>query len=257
MRLLIGAPVAHRDWIIDRWYRHAVAAGIQHDLEFVVAAHPDDPTPAALMAVAEDPVHVVTVDEPRPGDQRVWSEPRFAAMARIRNQLLGAVRDLQPDLFLSLDSDILLHPDALAVMVDMIEKFDAASSACFLSRPPRRKSNGEIGAPSWRNPNYAMLSQAGQIRREWRPSATMRVDAIMAIKLMLPAVYSVDYQSHPQGEDCGWGLACRYEKVSLGWTSMAVSKHVMDSTCDEHAVHDPSCADCVDPLTRVDPRCGY
>lgn len=257
--ILVGCPVAHRGWIIRQWADAVVTACARagHDTRLVVAAHPDDPTPHVLRA--HHPADVVPVQVERRGDRRTWTAegPRFHEMVEVRNDLLRHVRTIAPPMFLSVDSDILLHPDAVATMIEMLDRFDAAGSACFLERAPRRRSDGIIGAPRWGRPNYARLDRNERIMRSWQPNTTRRVDVLMAIKLMSPATYTVDYRFHSQGEDIGWSLNCRAAGLDLGWTSTVISKHIMDSHCAHHEQHDPGCAACLEPLTRPDPRCGY
>lgn len=257
--IVAGCPVAHRSWIIRQWADATVAAcaAAGHDVTFVLAAHPDDPTPAALEDHLGHQVDVVPVQIERREDRRTWRLSRFEEMAEIRTALLQRVRQLAPPMFLSVDSDILLAPDAVTTMVRLLDDWDATGTACFLCKPPRRRSDGVIGRPSFLRPNYAMLDRAERIERKWQPGITRRADVLMAIKLMSPAAYAVDYRAHPQGEDIGWALACREAGLRFGWTNTVISKHIMDSHCGRHDQHDPACERCLEPLTRPDPRCGY
>lgn len=257
--IVAGCPVAHRGWIIRPWADalRASCAQAGHDVTFVLAAHPDDPTPDVLEDHLGHPVDVVPVQVERPEDRRTWRRSRFDEMAEIRTALLHRVRELAPPMFLSVDSDILLHPDAVTTMIGMLDDWDAAGTACFLCKPPKRRTDGVLARPSYLRPNYAMLDRAQRIQRVWQPGITRRADVLMAIKLMSPTAYAVDYQSHDQGEDIGWAVACRAAGLRFGWTNTVISKHVMDSTCGRHQQHDPGCERCREPLTRLDPRCGY
>lgn len=259
--LLIGCPVAHREWIIRHWADHALTAARHAGFEpaFVLAAHPEDPTPRFIAPRSAARFDVVPVDLERAEDRRDWYRPgRFSQMAEIRNTLLRHVRAASPDMFLSLDSDILLHPDALTHMVGMLEHWDAAGSACFLSKAPKVRRDGQIARGSWNLPNAGKLSPNHQLMRRWEAGAPdRRVDVLMAIKLMSPAAYAVDYAYHFQGEDVGWALNARVAGLRFGWTCKVVSKHVMESHCGAHLNHDPGCEKCSEPISRIDPRCGY
>lgn len=261
MTLLIGCPVAHRGWIIRHWAEHALAAARHAGFEprFVLAAHPDDPTPAHLAPHLAAPLDVVPVDLERGEDRRDWYRGgRFEQMAVIRNALLEHVRSVNPDLFLSLDSDVLLHRGALVAMVELLEQWDASGSACFLSKAPPVRVDGQIGKGSWRMPNAGKLSRNHSLMRKWEHGGiNRRVDVLMAIKLMSPAAYNVDYSGHFQGEDVGWALNAKAAGLQFGWTSKVISKHVMESHCGRHLNHDPACPACSEPITRIDPRCGY
>jgi hypothetical protein len=63
----------------------------------------------------------------------------------------------------------------------------------------------------------------------------------LAIKLMSPRAYNIDYRFHHQGEDIGWSVAATEKGLKLGWDGRICSKHVMAA----------------DQLQLVDPRCGY
>jgi hypothetical protein len=67
------------------------------------------------------------------------------------------------------------------------------------------------------------------------------VGVIMAIKLMTPPAYNVDYEWNHQGEDIGWSLAALARGLKLGWDSRTTTKHVFYPHL----------------LDEVDPRCGY
>lgn len=232
MNLLIGCPVFRRDWVIAEWYHYAVAAAERADLDptfVLVGDQVRDLTFAVLRAVMKH--ELVVVDEPedtRRDDLRDWDHERFHRMVELRNRLLGRVRELQPDYFLSLDSDILIHPQALDAMKACTDRWHAVGSKTYMTH--RGTSH----------PSYATLTRMQGMHRP-DATGTFAVDVIMAIKLMTKDAYSVDYRWARQGEDIGWSKACREQGLKLGWVGEMASKHVM---LKEH-------------LHVVDPRCGY
>lgn len=242
MDALIGTVTAARGWCIEHWWRFAEISARQAGLDpqFVLLAGHQDPTPDVLLDAGATNLWVVRIDDTRDHDAHDWADTgRYERMVELRNQLLHVVRDLAPPMFLSLDSDILLHPEAFGRMTGMLDRFDAAGSACFLSgqraQPP----------PNWRPackaPNYALLSSDERLNRNWQPGLEHPVDVLMAIKLMQPAAYQVDYGYHRQGEDIGWSKNATGAGLNLGWTSKVVSKHLMSPWM----------------LDVIDPRCGY
>jgi hypothetical protein len=230
--LVIGCPVSGRGWVIDRWYEHAVVAAevAGLDVEFVLVGSPstDSETFDTLFSVCKHPVDVVEVDEPTCSPAREWGPIRYGHMVGLRNQLLACVQEKAPPLFLSLDSDILLHPKAISCLLDFPE-WDAVGGKAYMVPPPNAIC-----------PSYAILTPGGSLRR---PDATgaFLVDVIMAIKLMKPSAYAVTYKYDQQGEDIGWSKAARSRGCKLGWTGEITSKHVMTR----------------DWLDQPDPRCGY
>ncbi len=229
MNLIVGCPVAHREWILPTWFAHVRAAtdlaGLSPTFTFV--CHPDDRSWGCITDHAPDAT-LVSAPFARGRDQRDWRPERYAQMVELRNLLLGSVRAQAPDLFLSLDSDILLHPDQLKLMVDDLDRFDAVGGRCYMTSAGTR-------FPSW-----GRLSRLGNLQRV-DSTGTFAVDVIMAIKLMTPAAYAVDYEFDLQGEDVGWSRAATRAGVRLGWDGQVASKHVLASHL----------------LTPVDARVGF
>lgn len=229
----VGCPVYRREWIIGRWFDHVQAAfevaGVEPEFFFVV--DPEDPTARILNERSQSagPLNLIYTEEDHArGDDRQWNWLRYQRMADLRNLLLGAVRQRGPMYFLSLDSDVLLHRDALKRMMDLINGWDAIGSRCYM-------------VPAYPScPSYAKLSSYGGL---YRPDShgTFEVDVIMAIKLMSPSVYDVDYVPHRLGEDIGFCTAARERGLKFGWDGGVCSKHVMRPVY----------------LDRIDPRCDY
>lgn len=161
--------------------------------------------------VFTDNVTIVSVDEPL-FQERNWGNERYVHMVNLRNTLLEKVREISPDLFLSLDSDILLNPDFLKDSLSR-DGWDAVGGKVYLS-----KSRKEY-------PSYAKLSKDGNLIR---PDADgfFKTDVLMAVKLMKPQAYFTDYKFDKRGEDIGWSINCRDNGLSLFWNGTVPSKHV-------------------------------
>lgn len=215
MKLMVGCPVAHREWILPAWLNHVSAAADVAGLEpeIVLLCSREDPS---WDCVAERAPGAMLLEAPfhRHRDAREWGPVRYQQMVELRNQVLAAVRQAGADLFLSLDSDILLHPDHLKLMIEDLDRFDAVGGRCYMT------SSGT------RFPSWARLSRSGGLQRT-DSDGTFAVDVIMACKLMTPAAYRVDYRFDLQGEDIGWSTACTEQGLRLGWEGRRVSKHVL------------------------------
>lgn len=226
--LLIGCPVYARDWIIERWLEHieaaALRAGVQADV--LLLGPQGDLTFASGRRVARRlGLRLDVVDsgeEPKStgvaevGPWRTWSNGRLAHMVRVRNQLLEAVRRIAPQYFLSLDSDVLLHESSISNMLDTVStsSFSAVGGKTYLTPA------GDHA------PSYAVIDESGLLVRP-STNAVRQVDVLMAVKLMTPAAYSVDYEFDRRGEDVGWSLACARKGHLLGWDGRVTSEHVM------------------------------
>lgn len=222
MRLVVGCPVRQRSWIIRHWFDHVEAAalevGVIPDYLFVGDPH-EDPTLSVIAshcAYLGRQLVLSPTQEPNTTDTRTWDETRYRQMVILRNQLLGEVRRLEPDLFLSLDSDILLHHKTLVHLFESIERFGAVGGATFMT------ARGE------NHPNCGWIRGSTGLQRKYMEHVgVVSVGVLMALKLMTPSAYCVDYELHPHGEDIGWSVGCGRAGVKLGWDNRSVSKHVM------------------------------
>lgn len=233
MRVLIGAPILARGWIVREWVEHAqravAAAGVDH--EFLLLGGIGDRNTWDVVDKLGGPITRVYINEDRTDDVRDWTPARMQRMVELRNELLTQVRLCAPDVFLSLDSDILLADQALVALLETLEsgRFDAVGGYTFM---------GETGV---RLASYAQLRAPHVLDRQHIPGHVIPCDVIMGIKLMSPAAYNVDYRYDRKGEDVGWALACRDRGLKLGVDARVVSKHVMN----------------VRQLHAVDARCGF
>lgn len=219
--LLVGCPVARREWIIDQWWDKVEEACRVADVvpEFVFAADGGDPTVDLLMELSEKSthaIHFVWVDDPTPPTAREWNADRYHRMVELRNQLITKVRELAPPLFLSLDSDILLHPRAIEGMLEGLEYYDLVGSKTYMT------SSGT------QFPSYAMLNVSGTGLHRPDADTLMAVDVVMAIKLMTPKAYVIDYVWDSRGEDVGFCRVAKSEKLRVGWDGRYASRHVIE-----------------------------
>lgn len=225
---LVGCPVSQRAWILPRWHEHveaaAAAAGVEAQYLFVA-----DPCDEDTVAIIEGMgASVVWVADGRPDDTRHWNNDRYRHLADLRNRLLEAVRAIDPDLFLSLDSDVLLHPEALPNMIESLARFDVVGGATYMT------STG-TACPSW-----GSISRGGGLIRG-DACGVFPVEVVMAIKLLTPRAFDVRYACHSHGEDLAFSINCREAGLRLGVDARVASKHVMSPA----------------QLERIDVRCGF
>jgi hypothetical protein len=221
MRIAVGCPVSSRGWILPAWFTFVGQAChlAEVDPVFVFAGsrERDRDSFDVIDAFAKKNLVLVTdtAETPRT-DKRDWGKPgRLQHMAMVRNQLLGLVRDLEPAYFLSVDSDILLHPWWLKAALEGIGDYDALGGKTYMTKKG-------LSCPSWAN-----LTRENNLRRQ-EATGLFRVDVIMAIKLLTPAAYAVNYRVHPLGEDVGWSIQARKAGLKLAWYGDCASKHVME-----------------------------
>ena len=220
MNILVGCPLSDRMWILPLWFDHVEAAfskaGLTPGYVFVVG-NEDEETIDFLSS--RDDTYIKIIQESKREDFRRWNHSRYEYMSFLRNELLKVVRSQAPDYFLSLDSDILLHEDALVSAFDALDQHDSAWAVglkCYMSTDSR--VHPSMG--NWINGSYG---------RFYRTDASdmAAVDIIMAAKLMKPQAYSVDYKWHGSGEDLGWSVAVRESGGKFVWDGRVANKHVM------------------------------
>lgn len=247
MKIMVGCPIRNREWVFKEWLEHVLVAFLVCKLEpqfvFVVGSSEDATLDLVSEVCDSHPGSEFVVEEEhdrhlQAGD-RVWHRERYRFMAHVRNRVLGLVRDRDPDYFLSLDSDMLIHPGVLSTAIT-----DLTSGIATPHKGTRMWPNA-VGAKAYLSikgkiPNYAnMKSQGGLYRPD--QDGCFPVDVIMAIKLMDRQAYHVDYRYHQQGEDIGWSLACREAGLKLAWDGRIASKHIMTP----------------EQLVSIDPRIGW
>lgn len=244
MRIIVGCPVKHRDWILPSWFGHVEqafsVAGVTPEYIFAV-----DPRDSSTQVIKDECrargrlLHFVNIVEDQQGERshRWDKEDRLQHLTLVRNALLREVRRLEPHAFLSLDSDILITPQTVKNLWTTAWEderlFDAVGGKCYLG--------AGVDAITW-----GLYSEEQGLRRQ-EASGVFVVDVIMAIKFMSPAAFNVDYVYHHKGEDIGWSMACRRAGLTLGWDGRETCKHVMEQFDDRGE----------SMITKVDPRCGF
>jgi len=229
--LVVGCPVAHRGWVLDAWFDHiedaCEIAGVEPTFAFVVDRGDN------CIGVIERRARNLTmelVERSKGNDARRWDPKRFAYMVDIRNRLLALVRAVAPARFLSVDSDILIHRHLVQELIADLDDgtYDAVGAKCYMTSTGTK-------FPSW-----GRIGRSGSLQR-YDASGYFPADVIMAIKIMGPRAYGVDYELDLQGEDIGWCKACTRNGLRLGWDGRIVSKHLLSPSM----------------MGRVDARVGW
>jgi hypothetical protein len=220
MNIVIGCPFSDRGWILDRWLDHIYAAFSEANIEpsfIFVTGSGNEEDIDLLSSIPNATTRVVSEDSRN--DIRRWNHSRYEHMVYLRNVLLNCVRERNPDLFLSLDSDILLAPNSIVSALDALDNHPSAWAVglkCFMS--PTSLVHPSMGI--WRDLSFTRFS-----RTNTDDIAT--VDIVMAAKLMKPEAYNIDYSFHRNGEDLGWSLNVKNAGGKFIWDGRVTNKHVM------------------------------
>lgn len=229
--ILVGCPLARRDWIITHYLEYTATAidrtGLDYRFIFLGDVASDPVFPALDIWCAEhntSALKIQSVHDTPAERAHAWHAEDYYRMAALRNQLLQEVRKIQPEYFLSLDSDILLAPQTVTQLLETAEKFDAVGGKCYMT-PPQSKPKRYGITTEKRSPSYGKLKRNGNFTRS-EASGVFQVDILMAIKLMSQKAYDIDYTYDHRGEDLGWSQNCRNAGLKLGWDGRTVNKHV-------------------------------
>jgi len=234
MKLLIGCPIYKRSWILPLWIRGIITQSLDmSNIGFVFETAPDDESTIASLEAWKKydkniPYFNIKIREDIPHFEhqengRQWTVSRYENMTSLRNSLLNTVKEVEPDYYFSLDSDILLeNQSTIELLIAHIKDgADAVSPLMFMT--PHNILYPSV--MSWRSENDSMA-----YRKDSYPLGTyFQSDVIMAAKMMSKKVYSnTEYSIHNQGEDVGWSLNCRKNQYKLFCASYIYCPHIMN-----------------------------
>lgn len=239
MKLIIGCPIYKRDWILNHWIRCIRSQSFDlGSVGFVFEASSNDTATLGMLETWKRydqsiPYFDIIIRDDIPHHEhsensRQWTISKYENMVKLRNSLLSKVRELEPDYYFSLDSDILIeNPNTLELLVAHIkEGADAVSPLMFMTPV------GDMypSVMNWLNDG---TSKARRYPRY--PLGTyFQSDVIMAAKMMSKQVYStVDYCLHQQGEDVGWSWNCKINGYKLFSASYIYAPHIMSKSMYE------------------------
>lgn len=159
---------------------------------------------------------------------------RFATLARLRNDLLDLARWEQADMFLSLDTDLMLEdPHTIERLVSMVRSGDCDLAAPVAFLHPLAPRHWTPGEPAGHSYNFAFMNPGQPShRRPWqRPwpadlplGELIRMQVPMAAWLGNTRALGCRYQDHESGEDVGFaqsleaaGVECIVDTSLYGW----------------------------------------
>lgn len=225
LEMLFFAPVTQRAWILPTYFDHLRSLeGLSRrnaGLIFLYgepSSEPEDGTRKILEQEAEDGgwgyFQILTDDQEEHVSKRRWNMARYEAMARMRNRLLDEVRDKRPNVAFSLDTDMLLPPDAILPLLDDMVDLDYDGIAPLTYMTP--------SGPAF--PNAMDLQGTKRIAVQ---DETIQVPACFGAVMMGMDLYQVDYAPHLQGEDLGWANNVHAAGLRLAICPRVKAKHVM------------------------------
>lgn len=227
-KILIGAPVYKRDWVLPTWFKALKDQVGDFSLGFIFYCSPDDSsTMEALTRGASEfdvwHFELIMGEGKQDQERRAWNKDRYEYMSFMRNELLEKARLLSPDKYLSLDSDILLEdPRTISRLDHATDTYADAANPLMFMTPESDK------APSYMTWSDTHEGRAFRERPRKDYGAPIQVDVIMAAKMMSRETYmNVEYSPHPQGEDLGWSYSCKEKGLKLYCLEDIYASHMM------------------------------
>ena len=133
MKLVVGCPVHERGWILPAWLEHLRDWKADIELVFVVTPGEDE-TVDIIDNITWAPVHTFEMLEGTHGTERDWgNKDRLDTLVACREALRREAAVLEPDLFFSVDSDILVQGGSLPKLLYALADYDAVSPLVYLS----------------------------------------------------------------------------------------------------------------------------
>jgi hypothetical protein len=232
MRLIVGCPVANRAWALPHWFQCLANQTRQPDgFVFLHSGHIGDDTWRAIQDGCERHHFDSHVQHDERAPHARHDNDRFATLADLRNQVLALARgDMHADLFLSLDTDVMLEdPHTIERLLGMLgHGCDLASCATFLHHAA---SNPNVDHEIFWAYNAGWLNPPGAkgFRRplpgelDW--DAVYRIDIPMAVWLGERAVLDCRYDWHESGEDIAFAWALQDAGLKCHWDTGLRAKH--------------------------------
>ena len=233
MKLIIGCPIYKREWIFRYWAHCISSQSIPlSEIGFIFETSPDDSVTLDLLTrwrAGHPEIPLLDIIQ-RPDlphfehekNSRQWTMSKYHNMVNLRNSILSRVREIKPDYYFSLDSDILITNFSTLelLMAHIDDGADAVNTLMFMT---------PVGTQFPSVMTWKEDEQGRAFRESQYPLGSFfKSDIIMAAKMMSKQVYeNVDYQFHLQGEDLGWSLDAKKKGYDLFCASYIYTPHIM------------------------------
>lgn len=243
MKLVVGAPVCDRDWALPRWFECLQAQTRPPDeYVFVVNELPGLHTRRLLHELCpfDVPRLSYAIDRtpyiPRDDRQHHLPENVYGDFAWRRNKLLDMALKRDPDVFFSLDSDIMLDdPTTIERLLRLLTAAkaltagspDVVAASTFLH--PTGRAGECYNAAWWAG------GDEGSPERAWRrATADDAAEGVQLIDIPMAAVMmtrrvaeTCRYRWHAQGEDLGFAQDLDRLDYRCVWDPNLETRHVM------------------------------
>lgn len=219
MDIAIGCPIFEREWMLPNWLRNVWEQWPSKEVTLIFAiTDGEDLTREILESVKPRFKDLILIDGNDLPAFRDRDQNRFFPLVELRNRIFTVLRELQPDYYFSWDSDILLPPDALKLLI--ADDKTTVGPWVDLCPPGNRVPNCSVrGAKD-------AFKRPKPISKYFPLDSLYQVAAIYACFLMKPVVWNKTYYKwHTGGEDFGWALVMEEMGLDCWMDSRIMGQH--------------------------------
>lgn len=245
MKLAVGAPVAERGWILPTYLDCLSRQTVQPDYYRFVYSKSKDDTLSVLneaeqsldLQVFETTLPYYSRDERGTDRKDPW---RATHMSKLRNRLRALFLQTDADVFLSLDTDILLEDET--IIEQMLETLQSTDNCDLVAaRTSLHALHDDVHNVGWFTDRVDSSSEQAWRRAEdsdlliYKPP--IQIDIPMAVFVVNRFTHSMcRYKSHAQGEDIGYAQTFLAHRFKAVWRPDLVCRHVWGPSWWEVAV---------------------
>lgn len=212
-KVAMGCPVRNRAWVI-RDYLGALI-NLEWDNKVLIFLENDSTDETALFLQhfchgEPDRVLKQVFTGVAGWDHGEYSANEYANLADLRNQFLQMFLETDADFLFSVDSDVILPPDALLRLMEHADENTIVAAA--ISNIPGRPLDGRVAVNFMiRHPDTAMEAMVFRHPTDYPLTGLIDVDVTGAVYLIPRKAIKagVQYGQHPQGEDIPFCIAAR------------------------------------------------
>jgi hypothetical protein len=223
LTLVIGCPVFERAWVLEDWFDAVEALNPPDDTRFLFGLTRSRDATEEIIARRAPAAEVLDMGDLGFGEGDKADPDRYAYLAGIRNEMLKQVRRLNADAYLSLDSDILLRPDALSALLSQPEDRYALGALVDMGG---RELPGYWSWMTLFGGDAMRPREARQVETPLRGEPARKVGVIMGAKLLRREAYRQGvYADHVLGEDVAFALSLEAAEVDCWLVPGALGEH--------------------------------
>lgn len=219
MNVVVGCPVKDRAWVLGEWFDAIQTQGVEVSVITLLSPSQDN----TELILRDRGAHIIYDEEVGRSttdiDNHIWGDQsNYEYMANLRNRLIDTCVSLDVDYFFSLDSDIILPPNALTQMLQFAESHAGIVAPAV---------NMVTGSPVWNVMNWVDKYRPGRADRTVVPIARGQADVVMAAMMLDRDGMRARWESHSQGEDVGFCLDAYSKQIPCWWLPEIICEHWM------------------------------